>query len=160
MSRAVDVDPGVGLGGPSEEAVVGWALAMLDGAGLVDAELSVVLLDDDAIATLNAQWRGKDGPTDVLSFPQQAPDEGPIQGGLLGDVVISVPTASRQAAEHGHDLDTELRVLLAHGIAHLLGHDHHDPASAGRMGQVEGRLLAAVGMDEGLVARAGAARAG
>lgn len=156
MAHEVDVDVGEGLGGPGEDRVIAWAVAMLDGAGLSDAELSVVFVDDEGIAALNAQWREKHGPTDVLSFPQQDPEDGPIVGGVLGDVVISVPTASRQAAEQGHDLDTELRVLLAHGLAHLVGHDHHDDADASAMAVLEGRLLAAVGLSSGLVARAAA----
>ena len=128
-----------------------WARAVLRSAE-VDAELSVVLGDDAFVQGLNAEWRNKDRPTDVLSFPQDGPG-----GPLLGDVVISVQTAARQADEQGHDLDTELRVLLVHGICHLLGHDHHDPGQTRRMRSAESRLLGAVGVDAaGLVGRTGA----
>jgi len=154
VPHTVDVDPGEGLGGPTAARIVGWAVAMLQAACLQDAEWSVVLVDDDAIAALNAQWRDKTGPTDVLSFPQQVPEDGAITGGVLGDVVISVPTAARQAEAQGHDLDTELRVLLAHGLAHLLGHDHLDDPSSAAMAAMEADLLASVGLTAGLVARA------
>ncbi len=113
------------------------------------AELSIVLCDDAFIHQLNLQWRHQDTPTDVLSFPQEDPV-------VLGDVVISVPTAGRQAAERGHDLCTELRVLLVHGVLHLLGHDHLDPDEAASMRAEESRVLTAlgVGSNSGLVQRA------
>lgn len=132
------------------------ARGMLEAAGLEAAELSVVLTDDAAIQALNLAWRSKDQPTDVLSFPQQDP---PVRGGLLGDVVISLDTAARQAEEHAHDLDTELRVLLAHGLCHLLGEDHETEAQADAMARRERGLLAAVGESPaGLVERVGAGR--
>lgn len=83
------------------------------------AEVSVVLCSDEHMRSLNGQWRGKDAPTDVLSFPQDDPD-----GVVLGDVVVSLDTAERQAAERGVDLIDEIRVLLVHGLLHLLGYDH------------------------------------
>ena len=98
-------------------AVVGDADALLAEVELADAELSLVLCSDDHIQGLNTQWRGKAAPTDVLSFPQEDED-------FLGDLVISVPTAARQAAERGTPLGDELRVLMVHGLLHLLGYDH------------------------------------
>ncbi len=113
------------------------------------AELSVLLCDDAFIQDLNAQWRQKDVPTDVLSFPMG-------DGQVLGDVVVSLPTAERQAAERGHDLHTELRVLLVHGLLHLVGPDHEAPGEDAAMAAEEARLLAALGVPAvGLVARAG-----
>lgn len=136
--------------------VEAWARAMLASLALEAPELSIQLVDDDAIRALNRAWRAKDVATDVLSFPQQ---EGEVAGGLLGDVVISVPTARGQALELGHALDVELRVLLSHGLAHLLGHDHEEPVAAARMAALEGQLLAAMDTPApGLVERAGAAR--
>ena len=127
-----------------------WGRAVLQAAGCPDHELSVVLCDDPFIRGLNAEWRERDRATDVLSFPQDGP-EGP----LLGDLVISVQTAARQAAEHGHDLDAELQVLMVHGICHLLGHDHHEREQTARMRQVEDRLLTVLGVRrDGLVGRA------
>lgn len=115
---------------------------------LLDAELSVLLCDDARIHALNREWRRVDAPTDVLSFPQD--DEV-----TLGDVVISTDTAARQAAEQGHPIDRELRVLLVHGVLHLLGHDHREPGEAARMREEEERLLSALGgRGGGLVSRA------
>ena len=118
--------------------------------GRPEGDLSIVLCNDDFIRELNVQWRDKHEPTDVLSFPQ----EGPAPVDLLGDVVISVETAARQAREHGHDLESELRILLVHGVCHLLGHDHHDDEEARRMQAEEARLLAVLGGGAGLVERA------
>jgi probable rRNA maturation factor len=122
------------------------AQALLAAAGHGGDELSLVLCDDATIRALNLQWRGSDTPTDVLSFPLAAP--------VLGDVVVSMDTAARQASEQGHPLATELRVLLAHGLCHLLGHDHHEPAETAAMRAEEARLLAALGESTaGLVGR-------
>lgn len=110
--------------------------------GQGDAELSLVLCDDAFIHPLNRDYRGKDRPTDVLSFPQREGDHADIDDPLLGDVVISVETAARQAIEHGHSLDRELAVLLVHGILHLLGYDHIDDDEAEVMETEERRVLA------------------
>lgn len=149
-----DVDVAVQV--PVEEAVVGALRAdahrALQALSLEASELSVSLVDDPGIRGLNATWRGKDTATDVLSFPQQ---DGEVGGGLLGDLVISVDTAARQAAEQGHDLATELRVLLVHGLCHLIGHDHHAPDETARMRSAESGVLAALHAPaSGLVDRA------
>eukprot|EP00960_Hanusia_phi_P031370 749263-Hanusia_phi.AAC.5 len=83
-----------------------------------NVELSIVLCSDEWIRDLNKKWRQKDAPTDVLSFPQETDD------GILGDLVISIPTAEAQARDLGHDLRHEMRVLMVHGLLHLLGYDH------------------------------------
>lgn len=103
-------------------------------------ELSIVLTTDRRIRTLNRDWRGKDKATDVLSFEQDA------SLGLLGDVVISLDTAKRQAKEGGRPLSDELARLLAHGLLHLMGHDHEKPADARRMAKAEVELLGRVGL--------------
>lgn len=128
------------------------ATRALDAAGLPHAELSVHLTTDAEVQELNRRHRGKDAPTDVLSFPMDPPGPAPC---VLGDVVISVPTAARQAASVGHSAAIELRVLLAHGLCHLLGHDHHDADDAAAMRIRERALLAAMGVDvdAGLVQR-------
>jgi probable rRNA maturation factor len=93
-----------------------------------------LLADDECISILNGQYRGIDGPTDVLSFSQHEGDEDfDSAGNLLGDVVISVETAVRQASERGADLDSEIDVLLVHGLLHLLGYDHAEPGEAEAM---------------------------
>lgn len=102
------------------------ARRMLKALGVEAPELSVLLCGDPFIQGLNRSYRGKDKPTDVLAFPM---DTG-VQAGaslLLGDVVISLPTARRQAYARGHALMEEVTFLLAHGLLHLLGMDHRDP---------------------------------
>jgi len=111
-------------------------LACLD---LESAELSVLLCGDHRIAVLNAEWRGSQAPTDVLSFPQD--DEV-----VLGDLVISVEMAVKQAQERSHGLQDELRILLVHGLLHLLGYDHErDRDSHDEMAAREGEVMKSLG---------------
>ncbi len=98
-----------------------------------------MIVTDDAIQALNALWRGKDKPTDVLSWPQSEPDE-PLTE-QLGDVVISRDTAERQARARGWELEDELALLLVHGILHLLGHEDDTEAGSEKMKEVERRIL-------------------
>jgi probable rRNA maturation factor len=137
----IDVSDDVGFGGPVEAD----AAAILAALGLDGAELSVVLCDDATIWPLNRDWRGKDRPTDVLAFAQREGVAVPGGDQVLGDVVISVETARRQAAERGHSVGREVRVLLVHGICHLVGYDHEDDADAEVMEAKERELLAALG---------------
>src|SRR5262245_29483484 len=106
--------------GVSRSELRTWAQMILRHLQQTQAELSLALVTDPMIHALNRQYRGKDKPTDVLSFPLA--DE--IQPSVLGDVVISVDTTARQAQQHGHSLGEELQILLIHGILHLLGYDH------------------------------------
>jgi probable rRNA maturation factor len=100
-----------------------------------DSEISILFTDDDEIRVLNKQYRGKDKPTDVLSFSQGSWVKGQGSGKpcplplapcpyLLGDVVISLETAGRQAKERGHSFEKEILILLVHGILHLVGYEH------------------------------------
>ena len=105
--------------------------------------LGLQLTDDATIAELNGTWRQKDQPTDVLSFAalDDAPpltDDPCLE---LGDIIVSVPTARRQAIEHGHDLLWELRWLVSHGFLHLLGWDHPDDESLAAMVRCQEQLL-------------------
>ncbi len=153
MEIDVTVEDGVVADGSAIEADARRVLEALD---LDEPELSIVLTDDARIKALNATWRDKDVATDVLSFPQQEDED--VVGGLLGDLVISVETAAAQAAEVGHDLQTELRVLLVHGLCHLLGYDHLAPDEAAAMRDEEQRLLTVLfgaTAAAGLVERAG-----
>jgi probable rRNA maturation factor len=93
----------------------------LEVLGLNRAELSIVLVSDPQIKRLNKLYRNKDKPTDVLSFPIGEKVNGWL---ILGDIVISVDTARRQAKEFGYSLEEELKRLLVHGLVHLLGYDH------------------------------------
>jgi probable rRNA maturation factor len=123
------------------DAVIADADAVLAELTLDGAELSLVLCDDPFIHGLNRDHRGMDKPTDVLSFAQREGEGADPDDMLLGDVIISVETALRQAEARGHGLDHELRVLLVHGILHLLGHDHEEDEEAERMEAEERRLL-------------------
>jgi probable rRNA maturation factor len=114
---------------------------LLRALGRCDAELSIVLVSDPLMRGLNRRWRGKDRPTDVLSFSQRD-GGGMVLPGLLGDVVISVPTARRQAEECGETLGACGERLLIHGVLHLLGYDHERSAADARRMQRRERELA------------------
>lgn len=115
-------------------------------------ELSLLICDDTYIQNLNKEWRGKNSPTDVLSFPQEQPPGVPSLW-LLGDVIISLDTAKRQAQERGHDLLDEMRILLVHGLLHVLGYDHEEgPEAAEEMEKEELRILKGLGWNsKGLI---------
>jgi probable rRNA maturation factor len=120
------------------------AEAMLESLDMRDAELSILLCDDLTIRKLNRRYRKKNKATDVLAFPMQ---EGPgpaSHPGLLGDVVISLPTATRQAAQHDRPIIQEVTFLLAHGLLHLLGYDHGNKREEREMKARTEDLLAAV----------------
>jgi probable rRNA maturation factor len=137
----------------------GLARQVLAARGVKGAtEVSLLFVDEDAMAALNEQFLGKSGPTDVLSFPIEdepgptgrSPDLGgsgpgtsPEQGALtlLGDVVICPEEASRNAAEHEVPLEDEVALLVVHGLLHLLGLDHEDDAEAEQMEALEQQLL-------------------
>ena len=115
---------------------------LLRSLGLPDAELSVLFIGDRAMRTLNHAWRNKDKATDVLSFSLREGRFLHIQPDMLGDIVISVPAAARQADEAGHSLTVELERLLVHGLVHLLGYDHERSNKDARsMERKERRLL-------------------
>ena len=123
------------------------ANAMLVELELDHAELSVLLTNDAEIHALNLQHRQKDKPTDVLSFPldEGGGADGAVSGTrVLGDVVISLDTAARQARGRKRELVPEVRFLLAHGILHLLGYDHGNPAEKREMTAMTRRLVRAV----------------
>jgi len=119
------------------------------------AELSLVLLDVDAMAALHVQWMDLDGPTDVMAFPMDAAD-GPIERvdptappsahktsaeAMLGDVVLCPAVAADQAASAGHSTESELHLLCTHGILHLLGYDHGDPDTEREMFELQARIV-------------------
>ena len=106
--------------------------------------VTIALVPDQRIRALNRQFRRKDRPTDVLSFPAGERDR-------LGDIVIGIGVARAQAKDAGHSLGAELRVLALHGLLHLLGYDHE--RDAGRMARVEARLRARGGLRSGLIER-------
>lgn len=108
-----------------------------------EMELSLLLVDEDAIAALNEQHLGTAGPTDVLAFPIDEPGESPPDvPSILGDVVLCPAVAHRQAADLGRTPADELRLLTVHGILHLLGMDHATPTDEREMFGLTDRLLA------------------
>lgn len=117
-------------------------LQALDRLGVHGVEVGVLLTDDAAVRVLNRRWRGKDTPTDVLSFPSG--DRLPDGGTYLGDVAISIDTAGRQAAKSGRTLLAELQALLLHAVLHLCGHDHE--TDSGEMAALEARLTRELGL--------------
>ena len=135
----VDVVTGRGVRAPG---LARWLAAVAPASAR--GSVTVALVPDQRIRALNRQFRRKDRPTDVLSFPAD-------ERGRLGDIVIGVGVARAQAAEAGHSLGAELRVLALHGLLHLLGYDHE--RDAGRMARVEARLRARGGLPSGLIER-------
>jgi probable rRNA maturation factor len=117
------------------------ALKLLDALGETRAELSILLCDDELIHDLNRSYRDVDRPTDVLAFPLLGEDDDPPEvPRALGDVVISVETAARQAAQRRRELLAEVTTLLVHGVLHLLGHDHENALERARMEELTERL--------------------
>ncbi|WP_447646460.1 rRNA maturation RNase YbeY [Nocardioides zeae] len=111
-----------------------------------EAELCIKIVDEATIAELNEQWMGKEGPTDVLSFPMDELrpgllDEEPEEG-VLGDLVLSPTIAARQGETAGHGALAEIELLTVHGILHLLGYDHAEPEEHKEMFGLQDDLLA------------------
>ena len=125
---------------------------------LEKAELSLLLSSDDQIHQLNKMYRGKDRPTDVLAFSMREGDFGRLHAGLpsrlLGDVIVSIPTAKRQAKTAKREPLDEITMLVAHGLLHLLGWDHETPSKDKRMRAETSRLVAAA--ESGRLARCAA----
>jgi probable rRNA maturation factor len=114
------------------------------------ATISLHLVGDETIRALNAEHRGQDVHTDVLSFPLHDPNGmrfvlPPDQPAHLGDVVVSQPRAAEQASDFGHSLDREIGYLVAHGVLHVLGYDHQEEADRRRMRQKEEEALRPLG---------------
>lgn len=115
-------------------------------------EVTVALISDARMRTLNRSYRNKDYATDVLSFPAFADKRaGAAEPLYLGDIVIATGVARRQADEVGHAVGKELKVLALHGLLHLLGYDHE--ADTGAMARLESRLRKKAGLNDGLIAR-------
>jgi len=109
-------------------------------------EVSIAIVDDEAMRNLNRQFRKKNKTTDVLTFPADESDADPnAKGRPLGDIVISIDQARRQATEQKHSLATEVRYLVLHGILHALGYDHE--TDSGEMNTLEIGVRAKVGLD-------------
>ncbi len=116
-----------------------------------DPEVSIVLTDDTYIRELNHQYRHKDSSTDVLSFAMEEsgenePDLGWDEENILGDIIISVETAKRQAVEYGHSFEREMSYLTTHGMLHLLGYDHETEKERSLMREKEEQVLSILGI--------------
>jgi probable rRNA maturation factor len=111
----------------------------------------VAVVPDRVIRRLNRRFAARDAVTDVLAFPA-GQDPAPETPAPLGEIVVAIGRAAQQARESGHSLRTELRLLVLHGLLHLLGFDHH--GDDGRMARVERRLRRLGGLDTGLIERA------
>ena len=132
----------------AEAAVAESAFPQL-ATGAAAAEISITLTGDEQVQALNAEWRGKDKPTNVLSFPMQEPDtlakvaEAEL---LLGDIVLARGVCEAEAADKGISVEQHAAHLLVHGTLHLLGYDHHDDGQAEDMEAREVRALARLGI--------------
>jgi probable rRNA maturation factor len=111
------------------------------------AEVTIHLVNDESIREINKQWRAKDAPTNVLSFPA-APADRIASARLLGDIFVALETLEREAAAEGKPLADHFRHLVAHGFLHLLGFDHETPAEAEAMEAIEVRALARLGVED------------
>ncbi|WP_430437533.1 rRNA maturation RNase YbeY [Oceanibaculum nanhaiense] len=164
LEVAVDVaDPAWQAAVPGLEGLVERAaLAALAEAGAPDgpAELAVRLTDDAELQALNRQYRGKDRPTNVLSFPGDADDALPGEPAPLGDLALAYGTVAREASEQGKSLADHLSHLIVHGTLHVLGYDHETEAEAAEMEALEVRILSGFGISDpyllGPAAEAGA----
>lgn len=126
------------------ERAAGAALAEAGAEPGEELELSCLFCDDDAIRALNAQWRGKDKPTNVLSFPT----EGPGAEAMLGDIALAWGTVKREAEAEGRPVEHHVAHLVVHGTLHLLGEDHEDEAEADSMEAMETRAMARLGLPD------------
>ena len=124
---------------PSVENIELWISTALHSDELNQAEVSVYIVDEPESQELNSQYRGKNKPTNVLSFPADIPDEVGVP--LLGDLVICAPVVEREAREQGKSLEAHWAHMLVHGTLHLLGYDHVNDDEADVMEALETRLI-------------------
>lgn len=127
---------------PDDGQLQGWAVAALRGR-MDDAELTIRIVDEPESQTLNRDYRGKDKPTNVLSFPFEAPPGVPTD--LIGDLVICAGVVVREAEEQHKTPDSHWAHMVVHGVLHLLGYDHLGDAEAEEMEREERQILAELG---------------
>lgn len=138
---------------------VAAALACEDLDFIDQAELSVLLADDARITELNREWRGRDEPTNVLSFPAAEPDE-IADAPMIGDIALAYETLAREAARDGIALGDHFQHLVVHGVLHLFGYDHIEDGEAEVMEDAERRALASIGISDPYQERPAARAAG
>ena len=154
MKPAIAISVHAGTWGkrPALRALVGRAVSAAMSVAALEvlpgAELSIVLTDDAGMARINGQWRGKDKPTNVLSFPGSQLAPGDAAGPVLGDIVLARETIEREASLEGKPIDDHLLHLVIHGFLHLFGYDHENEADAATMENLESRALAVLGVKD------------
>jgi probable rRNA maturation factor len=137
IQRVAEASQGV----PADDELRAWADAALE-AGEDEVEMVIRLVDEPESRQLNRDYRGKDSPTNVLSFPFQAPQEVAIS--LIGDLVICVPLVAREAAQQQKPLEAHWAHMVVHGVLHLLGYDHQTDHEAQIMEERERHILQAL----------------
>ena len=121
--------------------------ALVHQSASLDSDLTIVLTDDARLHELNRDYLGVDAPTDVLSFPASETD--PETGArYVGDILISVPRAQAQADTGGYPLESEVQLLVVHGVLHLLGHDHAQAKEKARMWKAQAEILERLGLGQ------------
>lgn len=139
------------LGQDPEPLLRRAVLAALEGAGVpldMRSELSVTLSDDVRVREVNAQWRGQDKPTNILSFPAGPIEVGAVPGAMMGDLILARETLEREAHEEDKRPADHFAHLIVHGILHLLGHDHIEDEDAERMEALEISILAGLSIGD------------
>ncbi|WP_422136805.1 rRNA maturation RNase YbeY [Endozoicomonas sp. ALD040] len=148
MSADVHVDVQIASGSseiPSQSDLHKWAAAAV-GNHREEAEISLRIVDSEEGAELNRQWRQKDGPTNVLSFPSDLPEE--LNLPLLGDLVVCSPVVEREAREQEKTLQAHWAHMMVHGTLHLLGYDHIEEDEAEAMESLETAILQSLGFPD------------
>ena len=130
---------------PEQAVLEQWVTAALEGQ-IGEAELTIRLVENDESALLNKQYRDKQGPTNVLSFPFEAPADVPLP--LLGDLIICVPLVAQEAQEQGKAVRAHWAHLVVHGVLHLRGYDHIDDNEAREMEDLERKIMAYLGFGD------------
>lgn len=144
VQQAFEGDEAILSAIPSPSELELWANAVLNYEGLAEQEVTIRFTDEAESQSLNHEYRGKDKPTNVLSFPFEAPPG--IEINLLGDLVICAPVISREAEEQHKDVSNHYAHMTVHGLLHLMGYDHMDDAEAEEMESKEIDILAHLGI--------------
>ncbi|WP_034855186.1 rRNA maturation RNase YbeY [Ignatzschineria larvae] len=132
---------------PSDEKIATWVNLALSIAGFEkEAEVTIRFTDNEEIQALNREYRGKDRPTNVLSFPFEVPDFLADEIPTLGDIIIAMPVIEAEAAEQGKSIESHLTHMTIHGTLHLLGFDHITDEEAQEMEALEIEILAQLGI--------------
>ncbi|MEG3767450.1 rRNA maturation RNase YbeY [Alteromonas sp. 14N.309.X.WAT.G.H12] len=131
---------------PTDDKIQRWADTALSALKIQDKEVTIRFVDRDESQSLNHTYRGKDKPTNVLSFPFECPPDIPLN--LLGDLVICVPVIHHEAVEQNKVVNNHFAHMIVHGLLHLLGYDHIDDEEAEAMERLETKILAQLGIDD------------